>query len=80
MLLRTAEAGKIGGLAADVERLEEIVGRVDAQAVAEPLGLRRGVAAVDGLRRRPGRRLLLERQRVKVWLRNSFAEIAKVGV
>jgi hypothetical protein len=23
---------------------------------------------------------LLERQRVKVWLRNSFSEIAKVGV
>ena len=47
---------------ADVERLEQVIGRHDSEAVAQPLGPRRRVAPVDRRPRRHRPPLLVDRQ------------------
>src|SRR5882757_7703458 len=57
-----------------LKRLQEVsMIKIDASSVSFWAVANKSDADTSGLR-------LLERQRVKVWLRNSFAEIAKPGV
>jgi hypothetical protein len=57
-----------------LKRLQEVsMMKIDASSVSFWAVANKSDADTSGLR-------LLERQRVKMWLRNAFAEIAKPGV
>jgi hypothetical protein len=64
----------MGALVVDLKRLHETsMIKIDASSVSFWAVANKSDGDTSGLG-------LLERQRVKVWLRNSFAEIAKAGV
>jgi len=77
ILEKSGEKERALGLGAGVihlKRLQEVsMIKIDASSVSFWAVANKSDADTSGLR-------LLERQRVKVWLRNSFAEIAKPGV
>jgi hypothetical protein len=57
-----------------IKRLNEVsMTKIDASSVSFWAAVNKGDADTSGLR-------LLERQRVKLWLKNAFAEIARVGL
>ena len=64
----------LGATVIQIKRLQEVsMMKIDASSVSFWAVANKSDADTSGLR-------LLERQRVKAWLRNSFAEIAKPGV
>jgi hypothetical protein len=64
----------MGANVIQIKRLNEVsMIKIDASSSSFWAVANKGEGDTSGLR-------LLERQRVKVWLRNSFAEIAKPGV
>jgi hypothetical protein len=77
ILEKSGEKERALGLGASViqiKRLQEVsMMKIDASSVSFWAVANKSDADTSGLR-------LLERQRVKAWLRNSFAEIAKPGV
>ena len=77
ILEKSGEKERALGLGASVihlKRLHEVsMMKIDASSVSFWAVANKSDADTSGLR-------LLERQRVKVWLRNSFDEIAKPGV
>jgi hypothetical protein len=69
-----ARALGMGAIVIDLKRLHEVsMIKIDASSVSFWAVANKSDGDTSGLG-------LLERQRVKVWLRNSFAEIAKAGV
>jgi hypothetical protein len=77
ILEKSGEKERALGMGANViqiKRLHEVsMMKIDASSVSFWAVANKSDADTSGLR-------LLERQRVKVWLRNSFDEIAKPGV
>jgi hypothetical protein len=64
----------LGATVIHLKRLHEVsMIKIDASSASFWAVANRGTGDTSGLR-------LLERQRVKVWMRNAFAEIAKAGV
>jgi hypothetical protein len=69
-----ARALGMGAVVIDLKRLHEVsMIKIDASSVSFWAVANKSDGDTSGLG-------LLERQRVKMWLKNSFAEIAKVGV